>query len=940
MKYLSRTAMACFIALLAGNGINACELPAHPNAAAMPVSITPKGGTETPIAKAAGVKLISDASGNFYYLIPEGSKIKMKIVWDPLCHNSGATGKDWDYKKEQYDYLADGHIEGVKPDTEVQAAGGYKFFPLSAMSEFFKVSGNRNDIEEAFGREMKVSTDDKMVPDKAGIGPASLYTNTFSKASTELVIKLTGKKSDNYKDESCSKAIAYNNEYLNRPVLEEYDKTESLNSALPGTHMNLNVGKVYLLDNGKLKLQKFDNGTVGFSAAKLENTEDLIAYSNSGLEVRNISIALKTPKYEDYKAYIAKNANDKEIHVEGIDYNSDKPIATGKDNGYFNVVFTTPSIDGNENDDNAILKIRVNSPAAGYEMNNVFWVWKEQYYERVKEDKKYTVEGDDEVTEINPSTDTGYLVYKKKDGVKKCSCETMVTFNKAQDAFGYSGYKIYDNCGPISTSLVVNDNKESAFEENDAEGKATTTTFNYRISLVDSNPFIDRTIVATSDEQRASGDISQNLDKMSVTFFYNYPVYDYKPKTINKIDDLEGCGLVDFADNKESGNDSNFKTYYHDVSWYWKKAVDVKVNSIKLNEQIKADSALDSKQRLIGSVSTIEGSFTINNPKPWHVTDDNPSGAGESNFVCFAVIKDTAGNTHVTDVFTKNSTDKPLATANPENISGKYALYPVEGGSGELPANLNESSAPYFANDLKSQVGWDGSKWQEMKTLVSKDTTAPEIQIVIFDTRTNRYHIFGTKDNVAAGLNNFQTTSDTDYAAKINSVPYIGRNTIISNTYSYTGLVDVNSLYDTYLKGDTDGNAVSTVKDSLNKNGFVCQKGTRLVFYVHAFDNIGYDAESKKYGGVEKVSVDLVDYDGKSSAITLKDNNSFENVFRQENYDKEGNLKAGMNPYKIIVTAQDKVTPTPNERKFELDIGVVGRTLDLRTLEEKRERVK
>ena len=103
MKYFSRSAMACLMLLLAGNGINACELPAHPNAAAMPVSITPKGGSEIPIKNAGSiVKLVSDSkTGNFYYLIPEGSKVKMKIVWDPMCHNSGATGKDWDYKKEQ-----------------------------------------------------------------------------------------------------------------------------------------------------------------------------------------------------------------------------------------------------------------------------------------------------------------------------------------------------------------------------------------------------------------------------------------------------------------------------------------------------------------------------------------------------------------------------------------------------------------------------------------------------------------------------------------------------------------------------------------------------------------------------------------------------------------------------------------------------------------------
>ncbi len=950
MKCLSRTAMACFCLLLAGNGINACELPAHPNAAAMPVSITPKGGSEIPIKNAGKiVKLVSDpTNGNFYYLIPEGSKVKMKIVWDPMCHNSGATGKDWDYKKEQYDYLNDGHIEGVKPDTEVQDAGGYNFFPLSAMSEFFKVSGNRNDIEEAFGREMKVSTGDQKVPDEYGMGPGSLYTNTFAKASSELVIKLTGKKSDNYKDDICDKAVkAKDNTYAVRPVLDEYEKTESLNAALPGIHMNETIkDKIYILDNDKLKLQKFKSGTIGMDAVRIENSEDLIVYSDSGLEVRNISINLKNPKYEDYKAYIAKNKNNQEIHVEGIDYNSEKPIATGENNGYFNVTFTTPSIDGNGEEDDAILKIRVNSPAAGYEMNNVFWVWSEQYYERIKEDKKYTVEGDDDVSELNPSTDTSALVYKKKGGLKKCSCETMVTFNKAQDAFGYSGYKIYDDCGPVSTTLDIKSvNENLSFAE--SEGKSEKTTFKYKISLIDSNPFLDKEIVATPAEydksdEKFKKDISQNKDRMEVTFYYNYPVYKYKQKTINSIDDLKGCGLVDFPTDKKSGATADFRTYDYDIQWYWKKAVDVKIDSLK-NDEVYEDIATS---RVIGSKSTIEGTFTIDNPKPWHVTENYPqidSGIkGFTNFAVFAVLKDTAGNTHLTEVYNANKTDTELPSANPENLSDKeYAVFPNESTSKVITANLDEKTAPALVNDLKDNESWASSNWQNIEHLNSDDKTAPEIQIIVYDTRTNHYHIFGTKDNVAAGFNNFAETLHTNYASIIDTVPYIGKNTAISNSYAYTVFEDMNTLYTKYLQVKTSGEAVTTIGDSLNKNGFVCQKGTRLIFYVHAFDNIGFKNAANQ--GVAKLEVKLVDCvaNDAGEVKTLTDGTFFENVFRQENYDKEGNLKSGMQPYKLIVTAKDDKQPESeaNERVFELDIAVLGRTLDIRTLEEKRERI-
>ena len=943
MKYLSRTAMACFCLLLAGNGINACELPAHPNAAAMPVSITTRGGTETSI-KAAGdkVKLVSDGSnGSFYYLIPEGSKVKMKIVWDPLCHNSGATGKDWEYKKEQYDYLNDGHIDGVEPDKEVQAAGGYSFFPLEAMSKFFEVSGNRNDIEEAFGREMGVSTENNMIPDSAGLGPASLYSSAFSKASTELVIKLTGVKCGENKDEYSDKAVLYKDTYAARPVLEEYDKAESLNSALPGKHMNLNQGKVYLLENDKLKLQKFDNGNVGFSATKVENSEDLMVYSDSGLEVRNASISLKKPVYKDYKAYIAKNSNDKEIHVEGIDYNSENPIATGENEGYFNVTFTTPTIAGNGNEDDAILKIRVNSPAAGYEMSNVYWIWKEQYYERVKEDKEYPVEGEDGVEKLNCSDDS-VIVYKKKDGLKKCSCETLVTFNKAQDAFGYSGYKIYDDCGPVSTKLelVKGVNENLSFAE--SEGKAEKTTFKYKISLIDSNPFLDKEITATTDEKNDFKDISQNKDRMEVTFYYNYPVYKYKDKTINSIDDLKmkGCGLVDFIDTNKSVASADFRTYDYDVQWYWKKAVDVKVDSLK-NDEIYEDIV---SKRIIGSKSTIEGTFTIDNPKPWHVSENYPEIKSDidsfTNFAVFAVLKDTAGNTHLTEVYNANKTDTELPSANPENLKDKkFAVYPNENNAKIITANLEGKTAPALPNSLKDKESWDTSNWQNIEHIKSNDETAPEIQIIVYDTRTNHYHIFGTSDNVAAGFNKFAETLHTNYASVIDKVPYIGRDTAISNSYSYINFDNMSQLYDTYLKVNTTNKAVSTIEEPLNKNGFVCQKGSRLIFYVHAFDNIGFKDVPNQ--GVSSLEVKLVDCaagndDGETK--TLTDGTYFENVFRQENYDKDGNLKSGMQPYKVLVTAKDNANPV-NERKFELDIAVLGRTLDIRTLEEKRERI-
>ena len=926
MKYFSRNALACLMLLMAGNGLNACELPAHPNAAAMPVSITPKGGNSEVSIKEAGniVKLVPvDDLGNFYYLIPEGSRVKMKIVWDPLCHNSGATGDDWKNKKEQYDYVADGHIEGVNKDTDIEPVGGFAFFPLSAMTNFFKVTGNRNDIKEAFQREMKVPLENAIVEDLLFKGPGSIYHDTFSKGSTELVIEVTETKSSNYPDTG---AVT--------PVVGEYVSSDDLNKTLPGTHKNFNIKDkdIYLLESDKLVLQKV-NGEKGFSAATIDNSEDLIVYSKSGIEVIEPNIVLKERTADEYKAYIEKNENKKEIHVRGLNYNPENTISEVDKDGFFYVTFTTPSIDGEGNEDNAVLKIKVNAPAAGYEMSNVYWVWQEQYYERVKEDKEYPIDGNS--SKKLKCSDENVFVYKKKDTLKKCSCETKVTFNKSADPVGYAGYKIYDNCGPIATSLELTDEADKqvyAEKENEIE----KTTLKYKISFIDSNPFLAKEIKATAKEKESIGDnqqvnVVQNINNMQVTFYYNYPVYDYKLKEIAKIDsadNLKKCGLIDFAseEDKEKGYDSKFKTYEHDVKWFWKKAVDVKVDSLKEDGLITEDGNPNS--RLIGSKATIEGTFTIDNPKPWHVADNVPGSSVLNNFAVFAVLKDTAGKTHLTTIYNANSTETALQSANPTNFKPN-AVYPNKVEAEEIVANDQGGNAPSLVENIKSQSGWSNDKWQEKKLITSKDKTAPEIQVIVLDTRTNRYHIFGTKANVAAEFNKFGSTADTDYAEKYknNQIPYIGKNTAISESYHYTTFDNLNSLYEKYLK---ETKSVSTIEVTNDKNGFVCQKGTRLVFYAHAFDNIGYQ-EGNDFNDFKIKLVDEINNhtEEKENGVPL------EYVFRQENYDKDGNKKQDKS-YKLIVSAKDK---SNNEREFELEIAVLGRLLDIRTLEEKRERV-
>ena len=943
MRFFTKSALSCLLFLLASNCLNACELPAHPSATAMPVGITTKDGKTMTIKDAQSKGIVSLIQGNndgqFHYLIPEGSKVQLKIVWDPVCHNNPADPNSDSFKRkvEEYEYIIDGHNEGgrIYPDEEIGTVGGYGFFPLSAMSKFFTLNGNRKDVKEAFTREKGIKNQDEVI--EAGLGGPQLKLGMFAATGEKLEVSIVSGQESGYKDSPKVEAT------LKSEIME----LEGINKMLPGEHWNLKVGDsgIYLYDSNSKKA-KSDNS---FMAYKVNNSDDeLVVYSKSGLLMKDIDYGLEEPDPKKYIAYIVENNNKEKIHVSGINYDkiNPDPNANGGSDGKFSVTFTTPSIagclsDGSEAD--AAIKIMVNSPPAGYKLSNIFWVWEEQDYKRIK---KGEVEEEGSTTKLD-CTANDVFVYEKSGKARKCSVGLVIVIDKPQDGVGYAAYKVYDNCGPISTMLTLNEDQEAVFSETDGktDKDSLTSTFKYKIELLDSNPFIDKQIVAQKNggnviEKTPSGDISQNTDKMEVTFYYNYPVYNYVPKSINKIEDLKGCGLVDFPDGDESGREPKFKSYDHNISWYWKKASNVYVEPVVLVKKINGDDG-----RLIGSISSIQGTFTIDNPKPWHVNDNYPEINGNRNLSVFAVLKDPAGNTHLVDVYKTDQTNTPLESANPENFSSKeYAVNPTITSADELKGNSDKSSglSPYWVDDLVVQgknhnSNWKTDLWQPIKFMSAKDMTAPEIQVIVLDTRTNRYHVFGTKDNVAASLNNFTTTTHKGYNGVIDSVPYIGRNGAISDSYVYNKFDNINDLYDTYLNGSK---AVSTVKEALNKNGFVCQKGSRLVFYPHAFDNIGYNDATKFYGiQPGKFTYTLVDYHGneieKDKAIDTS-NSAIEYVFRQENYDKNGVQKAGYVPYKLIIKADDNAN---NHREFELDIAVMGRTLDIRTLEEKRERV-
>lgn len=995
MRYLTRS-MVVFSLLLATTGIvHACELPAHPNAAAMPVGITLRGSnTEQKVSDCNAVKLIQGTNdASFYYLIPEGSKVKLRIVWDPVVHNnpSPVDSADFKYKAEQYDYVYSAELK-IKEDTDIGKIGGYYFFPLQAMSEYFTLSGNRKDAKEAFSREYGTTGSDEIIPDAAGVGPSNIFQASFATkgtGDTDFGFSIVGGSNKAYPDEPLIAATKAN----------DMEGIDGINEYLPGPHRVFKDDKrdIFLLEDGKVKLVNrgapLTKPTWNYAA--VDDESDTIVYyllGKSGVDMSDMDFGLQPPEPKNYRAYIVENDNKKQIHVEGIGYDpkaDDAARGNGSDSSFY-VTFTTPSIGGDETtktEDNARVKIMVNSPPAGYKLTNLFWVWEEQTYKRKTKGKFELAEDsekpsnmptdddesddekeadkdkdkdkdeedsedkkkDDDKEEEKPASsnkividasDEKYFVYEKSGAVRKCSVGLSIVVCKISDGIGHADYKIYDDCGPVTSNLQVfgvEGNSESKYFEEDGNTTNATSKFNFSIDLIDSNPYFAKDIIAESVEKLDKNrDIGQNKEKMDLTFFYNYPVYDYNILEKNSVDALKGVGLVDFPKTNKDGKDSKFNGYTHSTKWYWHEAESVEITSIECSKEIRADSASDPDQRLIGSVNTVKGTFEIKNPKPWHES----AGAEGKDFTVFAMFKDTAGNTHITEVF--NYTPKKSESAKPENIREKnYAMDPTKETVAEIPANddTNGKDAPHFAQDLGQQASWDGKYWQSVSHLECDDTTAPEIQVIVLDTRTNRYHIFGTSENTAAALHKMKVrNNDTTYAGlKVEEVPYINKNTAISNSYLYdVKPSDVETLFTTYLQGQGDKKeAVSTVMDTANKNGFVCQKNSRLIFYPRAFDNIGY-MDTTKNCGVQSFKATLYDtnsparFDGKS--VTSMET-PIENVFRQENVDAGNNVT----PYVLKVEATDY---SNNTREFYLNIAVTGRTLDIRTLEEKRERVK
>ncbi|MBU1109068.1 MAG: hypothetical protein KKB51_20495 [Candidatus Riflebacteria bacterium] len=849
----------------------ACSLPAEPCAAIVPID-----------AAGNGMTLVTEGN-KFFYIVPQGTTSSFKIVWDPAAHNTGNA-----LASSKYEWCTKAGI-GREPGTD--SPNGYGYFPIQSMADFFSVRGNSGSVQEAFARETGLSTGDTFIPSITG--PYSILSG-FVKPGNQGRVTTLGNQSNEYPAPGNADIVGMSNTTITSAIDGNFPNVSWMTTKIPIT-----------------TLRPIPLGGEIFAYRVAPNKAVVIR--GEGLLIEGMEMELTTIRPSDYKAFI-RTGNE----AAGIELESNPQIVWSGDgvNGTpgpdFSVTFDTPSFSGNT--DQSKIRLKVWSPGAGFEVSNLFWAWKEKVY--TKESDRVTLVAavrDASGTIITPAVTEMREIWKTNDIDYLCSEEIMIKLVKSAAEAGSTDFIVYDTLSPIASDFKITGA--------DKNFKPTgPTQFDFTLKVLDTNPYLDKTF----NTNIGGVSLVQNKANLDLQVYYSYPVYEYSAAGNLTMDQLKnsGYGLIDL----ESLSDKKpiFKSFKHETKWTWKKA-DVDQASLGIGTSEKLNG---STGRYAGSATTISGKFNVQQPRPWHECND---GGGKSEpepvFKVFALSADSAGKKLTAHDEIKNEIGDSLLTdgAKPGVASNEIAHFPTD--SNEIPPG-----------DSRGQVtggNIDDSRWSNIELLKVKDEIGPEIQVVVFDTRTNRYHVFGTKQNVAAGFSEFGGAGlKQDYSS--GNVPYLGKESDISGAHQFNAipnndLLALKDLFDIYMVATE---AVSTVNDDSQK-GFVCQQNNRLVFYIRAVDNINSYLATKN-SGISALTCNLTDKvpveakDWPTPANMLK---PIEHVFRFENVDDNGAISP---EYSLTVNARDY---SGNTRDFKLNIAVLGRKLDIRTLEERRKRV-
>jgi hypothetical protein len=867
MSFIKRFWISALMLFIFLPGAWACSLPAEPCAAIVPIN-----------SDSADMELVEEGN-TFFYLVPQDSSAQFKLVWDPAAHNSGTIQHD------KYEWCTKA---GIAFETGTDQPNDYGYFPARAMKEFFEVSGNRASIIEAFNRTTGVLTADAFIT--GVLGPYMTLSGFVQPGQDGEVTTLGTGGAYEYPDTGLYPTTSLTDE----PVAPAIDNGFA--------HSRFNTVDFPL----NYEQTEFESGLAAGS-------DKMIHIHSEGLLIEDIEIDVTDIELEDYKAYVLTGNDATNIHFESSPFlprTSDGREGTsggGGDNTDFSLTFTTPTFDGNK--ENSKIKLKVWAPGAGFEISNIYWVWQEDVYNKVSEERviqeaEYDASGTLIVPEIREEKE-----FYEFAQTFKCSQEIMLKIIKPAAEAGTTDFIVYDSKGPISSEFTLTPEKPEF-------GPTGPTTFDFNLKVLDTNPYFEKSF----NETLGTRTLNQSQENLGLKVFYSYPCYEYTAvsgKSINNIKtDIDGYGLID-RENPDSTSPT-FKSYTYEPKWVWHEA-DVVVNSVSSEVKNSSDDLI------AGSLNTIAGKITINQPRPWHQCNESASDDGKSNplpvFKILAISKDTANlPCELYDGIAGIATPLESDIADPEATTDEIAVDPrngsvIDAGDGD---------------DLITSPGIQTDNWGNFTYLTSKDETAPEIQVIVFDTRTNKYHLFGSKQHVDGEFCNFADKSDLDYSD--DDVPYLGKGGEIDTAHEFTDFADISELYTKFISDSEP--AISTVTDD-SKTAYVCQKNTRLVFYVRAFDNIRTFTSTSGFG-ISSLKYEITDHPDSPNSVPLTSVDNLEpveHVFRFANVDETG----AVNPeYEFKATATDH---SGNSRDLLLKIGVKGRELEIRTLEERRKRI-
>lgn len=894
--------------LFIGGTAVACELPAEPVAAIVPLASELDDGSGD-----GKVRIVNNPDGTFEFLVPDNTQINMRIAWDPYDHNGGRL-------QGKYDWVARPDKGNIPVDTSLpvitDSNGPHGYFPLEKMAQFFTVTGNRGSIMEAFNRSVGNTPSNQFMA-ASGMTPKMMLANAFVKPGQQGKISI-----------------------LDGQQTTEYPAVSTFCSP-SGADLEMDQINPVLPNDGSEFSPKSDSRDYDKDSKKYRKLCQYL-YGTSGMYMGELNIGLTTLKNEDYKAYIV--AGEPNVWM-----GSTLPIlpegsngGVGNTTGEISIKFPTPTLGATEP-----IKLKVNAPSAGFEITNLFWCWEEQVETKVASDTD-----DDGVldTYIHDSADPECGIRRLK-----CSVGLKVTVVKPASGSGFSAFRVYNTRQPIASRLEVGTPPDYTATPTFTCGESGISV-PFRMTVYGSDPFANISLLPRVDSFGNTIDLKHDVPGMlnSVKLFISYPVYTFKPASGIEVNDFYNLqkvnlGLMDFEDPKAP----RWKGTYYEQKWVWMPA-----NSVTITAANMATLEADGSTALGGAAWTIEGTAVFNVPVPQHFSND---GSGKSLYYkahtpeaeypapgnpaveklwkIFAITQDTSG-------FKSESYDAVVAAIDPATVR-ESAGQVLDSGVvlPDVPATVLKKAynqSPPLETRIPSDIPMAGGEyaWQKYAYLAcTDDNTPPEIELILFDTRNNRYHIFGTK---AGGDGKIADSSPSFSAYQQSSpAPYSSAdNTLIDNALKFEAYEE--ALYARFIDTLQAGGASAITETALAGNGFVCQANTRLIFYIRAWDNMNTFSDTKHFG-VEKISYEVKD-ENKASADTPPSvaDAAYDPQDLMQNPPvwqfRAPNVSGGAPDGKecsITVKAKDY---SGAERTLVLKVFVVGNDLTIRSLEEKRNR--